>query len=433
MRFFLPLLPIAIFFISACSSRPEYYREQKDGNIYWNPARPLTLSFPSALNTNEWSAAVRTVSNDIELNISRVQFSPSNTILTLALPPEHLLSDGTHTLKIAGSNGRNVLTNNILIIDTVAPVCRIISFSPVIKKGGSAMVLIEANDRYLKQPAVLVKEEGRFFTQPYKKEGYYIGFFVWPVTLGKFSASVIAQDKAGNAITNPIPVSAKSVRYPVSYIPIDHEFRNDKLEEVGESPTNRNLTEEERYQLIMKGFRGKKDVNIVDLTVKKIIERDGHPGFLPFDPLPNAKLTSPYGEHRYFVMKNRTMRNSYHLGLDMARSTNAGILVSNEGIVVYSGYNGANGNMIVVYHGFGIYTLYAHCSRLLARPYERVRAGQKIAISGKTGYALGDHLHFSVIIQGRYANPMEWMDRNWISENVTSVFNNAAGIINSGR
>lgn len=422
MRSSIIFIFFSLLLVTGCGTRPEYYRETRDDRIFWNPARTLTLSFPGLVETNGLTATIRTSSNTAALMVENIRLTSNLTSLSFNLPAGQTLPEGTYSIKIA-ANG-HVLTNNLLIVDSSPPSCRIVGLSPSIKKGGTALIVVEANDPYLKHPFFLVKDEGRFFTQPFRRDGLYAGFIVWPVQLNNFDVSVIAQDRAGNACTNAVPILRKKIKYPVSYIPVDNEFHNDKLEEFGENATNRNLTEEERYAVIIKGFQEKKGPNIVDLTSRKTSDKFNESLFIPFDPLTNAKLTSLFGEHRYFLMKKRTVRNSYHLGLDMARSTNAPIFVSDAGTVVFSGYNGANGNMVLVYHGGGLYSLYAHCSRLLVSAYERVRPGQMIAISGKTGYALGDHLHFSVIIQGRYANPTEWMDPSWVRENVTDILEN---------
>jgi len=80
-------------------------------------------------------------------------------------------------------------------------------------------------------------------------------------------------------------------------------------------------------------------------------------------------------------------------------------------------------------HGFGLATLYGHCSQILVRKGEEVTAGQMIARTGKTGLALGDHLHFGVLVHGIEVWPMDWMKGNWIRKNIDQVFKKADKII----
>ena len=97
--------------------------------------------------------------------------------------------------------------------------------------------------------------------------------------------------------------------------------------------------------------------------------------------------------------------------------------------VVYADYNGIYGNMPIIHHGMGLYTLYAHCSNMNVQEGDRVKAKAVIANTGMTGSVLGDHLHFGVLVQGVDVRPQEWMDKQWIRLNITEVMSNARRII----
>ena len=97
--------------------------------------------------------------------------------------------------------------------------------------------------------------------------------------------------------------------------------------------------------------------------------------------------------------------------------------------VVYAEYNGIYGNMPMIDHGLGLYTLYGHCSNILVSTGDEVTAGSAIAQTGKSGLALGDHLHFGILVQGVEVRPEEWMDSKWIKDNVDNIFKSANKII----
>ena len=80
-------------------------------------------------------------------------------------------------------------------------------------------------------------------------------------------------------------------------------------------------------------------------------------------------------------------------------------------------------------HGLGFYTLYGHCSQMLVQVDDEVQAGDVIAKTGKTGLAMGDHLHFGVVIQGIEVRPVEWFDQSWIRKFIDNVFKQADEII----
>ena len=87
-------------------------------------------------------------------------------------------------------------------------------------------------------------------------------------------------------------------------------------------------------------------------------------------------------------------------------------------MVVFAEENGIYGQNLIIYHGFGLYSLYGHCSTLNVDVNSKVKAGDVIATTGATGLALGDHLHFSMIVQGIQVRPEEWMDKKWMKESV---------------
>ncbi|MDD4856421.1 MAG: M23 family metallopeptidase [Sulfuricurvum sp.] len=83
------------------------------------------------------------------------------------------------------------------------------------------------------------------------------------------------------------------------------------------------------------------------------------------------------------------------------------------------------GNLPIIDHGFGLYTLYGHCSEVHVHEKDNTQAGQEIAKTGMSGYAMGDHLHFGILVQGIEVRPEEWMDSKWIADNITSVIDTA--------
>jgi murein DD-endopeptidase MepM/ murein hydrolase activator NlpD len=149
----------------------------------------------------------------------------------------------------------------------------------------------------------------------------------------------------------------------------------------------------------------------------------------PFYPLKNGQVVASFGDHRYYKYKGAVISEAYHLGLDLASTKMADILVTNKGVTVYANYNGIYGNNLIVYHGLGLYSLYGHCSNILVQKGDIIKPWQVAAKSGATGLALGDHLHFSILIQGIFVRPAEWMDSKWIQTNITDVIEGAKKMI----
>lgn len=111
-------------------------------------------------------------------------------------------------------------------------------------------------------------------------------------------------------------------------------------------------------------------------------------------PLPGGKVISPYAGRR-----------KHHSGVDLKTRANDTIVSAFDGIVRLSKPYFAYGNVIVVRHYNGLETVYSHNSKNLVKPGDRVKAGQPIALTGRTGRATTDHLHFEVRVNGQHFNP----------------------------
>ncbi len=100
---------------------------------------------------------------------------------------------------------------------------------------------------------------------------------------------------------------------------------------------------------------------------------------------------------------------SNHGGTDIRAPYGAPIVAANSGVVIFAGWHYSYGNYVIVDHGGGIATLYAHSSKLLVSPGQAVNRGDKIALIGSTGYSTGNHLHFEVRVNGVRKQPMDYL------------------------
>jgi len=112
------------------------------------------------------------------------------------------------------------------------------------------------------------------------------------------------------------------------------------------------------------------------------------------------------------------MGTSVHLGIDLASTAQANIEAANSGVVLYAGNLGIYGNAVIIDHGQGISSQYGHMSSISVKEGQQVTKGQIIGNTGATGFAGGDHLHFSVLVGGVFVDPKEWWDPHWIKDNV---------------
>lgn len=116
----------------------------------------------------------------------------------------------------------------------------------------------------------------------------------------------------------------------------------------------------------------------------------------------SGKITSRFGN----VSK---IRSGAHTGLDISASAGTAILSCNSGTVTFAGRKGSYGNLVIVSHGNGVETWYAHCSKLYVSAGKSVSAGQTIAAVGSTGNSTGPHLHLEIRINGTPINPEKYL------------------------
>ena len=139
----------------------------------------------------------------------------------------------------------------------------------------------------------------------------------------------------------------------------------------------------------------------------------------PFRQLANSQVESGFGDHRTYVYDGREVDQQVHLGFDLSVTANVPILAANAGRVVWADYLGIFGNCVIVDHGLGLQSLYAHLSSIGVRTGDAVAIDDELGRSGMTGLAGGDHLHFTMLLNGEPITPVEWWDPHWIEDRVT--------------
>ena len=138
----------------------------------------------------------------------------------------------------------------------------------------------------------------------------------------------------------------------------------------------------------------------------------------PFRQLPNTRSMASFADRRTYLYEGREVDRQDHLGFDLASVRRAPVLAANRGVVLMAEYFGIYGNAVVLDHGYGLMSLYAHMSSLEVEPGQGIDRGDTLGATGQTGLAGGDHLHFSMLLHGLQVNPLEWWDRRWIENRV---------------
>jgi len=424
---------------------PEFERVKPEivgpQNLFWNRKDPLVIKLKDNTGLKSYELILSDGSKSVIVGQGMFSDKPKEQTLLVKYPKGKILNPRakqfTLKVKVTDSSLWNLSGNSaqktfIVNIDYKRPNVNILANSRMINQGGSALVVFQAEDENMDQLYILANKH-KFKPQPYKKEGYYAVLVAWPFKDNSFDAKIIATDLAKNRREVHIPFYHGNPKYKTSYIHATDKFIDGKITDLASSdPEYAEITDKlKKLKAINETMRLKNEALIHKLSKKVSDEILDSWKIKKFYPLRNGKKVASFGDHRYYYYgsKDNIVSESYHVGYDLASNSMADIKASNPGKVVFADENGIYGNMPMIDHGLGLYTLYGHCSQLLVKEGDEVHAGQVIAKTGKTGLALGDHLHFGILVQGIEVRPVEWFDKKWIAKFIDNVFHEADRII----
>ncbi|HTM50417.1 MAG TPA: M23 family metallopeptidase [Bryobacteraceae bacterium] len=172
-----------------------------------------------------------------------------------------------------------------------------------------------------------------------------------------------------------------------------------------------------RFLKINGEMRRKNNQTLADLRLKTA---DHFLWTKPFLQLANSKVESQFADKRSYIYKGKKVDEQVHLGFDLSVTQHVPVEAANDGQVVYASDLGIYGNCVVIDHGYGLQSIYGHLSSIDVKPGDMVKQKQSLGRSGSTGLAGGDHLHFSMQVDGVQVNPVEWWDDHWIKDRIRS-------------
>ncbi|MDF1874559.1 M23 family metallopeptidase [Sulfurimonas sp. SAG-AH-194-I05] len=410
-------------------------------NGYWNLKQSVGVDITDESGVKSYKILLKTADGESVITHEQL-IEPMKTLHLDIKPPRSAYSlkedSLTIVVEINDASSWNFMKGNFVrkefefIIDKRRPQTSILSNSYKISKGGSALVIFRATDDNLKDIYIESNNNKKFKPQPFYKDGYYISLLAWSLKDKDFKAVIVAKDYAGNIKKTHIPLYLKNKKYRTSTLKISSRYLETKTAQLAEEfvETQAITDPVKQFQIINEVIRGKNEDLIRKYTSVVSDEMIDDFRINKMYPLRNGKVAAYFGDHRYYNHNGKRISEAYHMGLDLASVAMAEIKPQNGGKVVYSDYNGIYGNMPIIDHGLGLYTLYGHCSSTQVNVDDYFSAKNVLANTGKTGAVMGDHLHFGVLVQGIEVRPQEWMDSKWIKLNITDVIKNAKEIIN---
>lgn len=313
------------------------------------------------------------------------------------------------------SGNRRVLEKK-LIIDTRPPLISFLSTSHILNLGGSGLVIYRVDNDVAVSGVMVGKKFYRGYPKPDGTKGTYMAYFAMPLAASEdFKLMLVAKDQSGNSAWSGIPNLIKYKGFRSDKIELSQNFLQTKMPELMQYHPELKGSNEEVFVQVNHKLREKNDKKVLEICAVSETKQlwEG-----PFLRMQNAAPRALFGDQRTYVYQGRDLDHVVHLGVDLASNEHAPIQAANGGIVVFTGYLGIYGNSVVLDHGQGIFTMYAHLNSISVRLRQAVQKGAVLGHSGSTGLAGGDHLHFGMIVGGTFVNPIEWWDEHWIQDNV---------------
>jgi hypothetical protein len=389
-----------------------------DGYIKRSTVLHLELQDKSGIR----EAEVVLTQGDNKFTLLSKEYPAGTTSIHEAMDLDPNLQDGTVEITVSATDrayynfgkGNSTSATYSLTRDTRAPMISVTTRSHNLNYGGAGLIAYTSSEPLVRSG---IRVEDRFFPGYEQPDGSFLCLFAFPYDADPDSIPRLeGTDKAGNTGNGGFYYHLNRRRFVTDTINITERFLASKMPQFehmfpdAQTPldiflkVNRDLRPRNRAWLEEVGSN----------TQTYPVWED------PFIRQPNTATRATFGDQRKYVHKGEVIDTQTHLGVDLASVAQDNIQAANNGKVVYADFMGIYGNCVILDHGLGLQSLYAHLSSIDVNVGDSVNRGDIIGRSGATGLAGGDHLHFGMVISGTPVNPIEWWDKNWVQNNFSS-------------
>lgn len=354
-------------------------------------------------------------------------------VKTTVSPQSMGLSDGKGIVRVVvwdyslrkWGKGNQAYLEKEVQIDTHPPTIDLVSRSHNLAQGGSGLAIYRLSEDC---PRSGVKVGDSFYpgySGHFNDPTIYLALFALDYQQGKNTRMVAtAEDFAGNQAKVGLEYHINARSFRKDAINLSDRFFNAKMPDFERYfPESAGSSQHDLFLKVNRELRRKDSEAIYKITsqTEKKILWDG-----PFLRLPRSANRARFADHRTYFYNGKVIDRQVHMGIDLASTAHSPIPAGNRGKVAFAGDQGIYGNTVILDHGFGLFTLYAHMSQISVGSGQIVEKGEIIGKTGKTGLAGGDHLHYGTLIHQTYVNPVEWWDKTWIQNNISAKINDAA-------
>ena len=351
-----------------------------------------------------------------------------DTSIKIPVAPLDLgISDGDATLRLVVRDyswqdwwkGNKTYIEKPVVIDTRAPGIEVFTSAHNINQGGAGLIIFRTSEICSQSGVQVGNHFFPGYTGHFKDPNIYLAFFALGYEQGRDTPiHLTAVDQAGNQGKSGFNYYIRRKKFRKDRINISDGFLNKKLPDFDSFlARDSKMFAVDRFLAINRGLRQANYQKIVEVCRNTDNKLHWQGVFLR---LPNAANRARYADHRTYYYQKKEIDRQVHMGIDLASLANSPVPAANNGIVVFAEPLGIYGGTVIIDHGFGLFSMYSHLSFTAVKAGDRLSRGDTLGRTGSTGMAGGDHLHFSILINDTFVNPVEWWDKKWIQNNVKS-------------
>jgi murein DD-endopeptidase MepM/ murein hydrolase activator NlpD len=361
-----------------------------------------------------------------ELSLAHEDVPPGNAARTVTITPEPkalAAHEGEAVMRVTAVDrslwgflqGNKTVVERKVTVDVTPPRLEVLSRNHYVNFGGSGFAIYKAAPDTVRSGIAI----GDHFFPGVKGQlpdpDAYVVVFAHPYDTAKDARPlVIAEDAAGNRAQAGIHYVLKNRDYRQRTLQISDNFIDRVVMRLLPGG-GQGMDRAEAFLKVNNQMRKQNAERIAEICSHSADKPLWHGAFAQ---LSNSKVEASFADERTYVYNGKPVDRQYHLGYDLAVTKRYPVEAANSGIVAFADRLGIYGNTVIIDHGLGVSTLYAHLSSIEVKAGDRVEKKTIVGRSGATGLAGGDHLHYGVFVRGVPVLPVEWWDPHWMHDNI---------------
>ncbi len=395
-----------------------------DETLFWDLKKPIKIKIVAPKGIKRYEIKVTTQDNLILYEKESLVLDKPKSLEVPLIKPEIMgLEDKCLDYEFQASdwsyanffNGNKASFKQEVCIDTIKPLISVLSRSPSIAYGGSAIVIFEALDKNLSQAFVHVKKKDfkAFRLLEFKQRNVFIALVPWSYKNKDFKAFIVAKDKAYNSNTTPLLFKRKTHR--LRERDINLSTLKDK---VAQQEKFQNHTE----QTLLEMFSNERLKDLEKIQEIALKQGDFYKDFSDFQALKPLnepfKMTNNFLERRRFLKDDQVLFQFSHLGVDLRPGKDLSLVFDPIIKRVFEGKLDFYGNSLINCYGLGLCVFLAH-----------LKDDKSV---GSSGLKLESGLHLGMLLQGVFVRPNEWLNEQWIKTHIIAPIEQAKRLLMKG-